>query len=87
MVEFWVLHQVGKTCEYQKTYFRDMILLKPCYVGSLSPYHEAYSVCGWRNGLQQLRLAANILNKKSWTDNKGWPTAWGLDVGLTTPSP
>jgi hypothetical protein len=40
--------------------------------GSLSPQHGASSGCGWRNGLQLWRLAANILNKQSRTDNKGW---------------
>jgi len=30
--------------------------------GSLSPQHCASSGCGWRNGLQILRAAANILN-------------------------
>jgi hypothetical protein len=39
-------------------------------VGSLSPHHGASSSCGWRNGLQLWRLAANILNKQSRTDSK-----------------
>jgi hypothetical protein len=46
-------------------------------LGSLSPQHGASSGCGWRNGLQIWRLAANILNKQSWTDNKGWPSSFG----------
>jgi hypothetical protein len=35
-----------------------------------------------RNGLQLWRLAANILNKQSRTENKGWSSSLG--VGLTT---
>jgi hypothetical protein len=30
--------------------------------GSLSPRHGASSGCGWRNGLQIWKVAANILN-------------------------
>ena len=30
-------------------------------------------------------LAANKLNKQSWTADKGGPVAWGLGEGLTTP--
>jgi hypothetical protein len=29
--------------------------------------------------------AANILNKQSWTADKGWPSNLGLGMGLTTP--
>jgi hypothetical protein len=39
-------------------------------VGSLSSQHGASSGCGWRNGLQLWRLAANILN---------WQTSSGLE--------
>jgi hypothetical protein len=35
-------------------------------------------------GLQIWRVAANILNKQSWTADKGGPPAWGLGGGLTT---
>jgi hypothetical protein len=59
----------------------------PCYVGSLSPQHGASSGCGWRNGLQIWRLAANILNKQSWTDSKGWPSSLGVGRGVNNPSP
>ena len=31
------------------------------------------------------RVAANILNKKSWTADTGSPPAWGLGDVLTTP--
>jgi hypothetical protein len=53
-------------------------------VGSLSPQHGASSGCGWWNGLQLWRLAANIFNKQPRTDNKGWSSSLGLGVGLTT---
>jgi hypothetical protein len=53
-------------------------------VESLSPQHGASSGCGCRNGLQIWRLAANIFNTQSWTDNKGCPPACGLGVKLTT---
>jgi hypothetical protein len=33
-----------------------------------------------------MEVAANILNKQSQTDDKGWtPPAWGLGEELTTP--
>jgi hypothetical protein len=40
------------------------------------------SGCGWRNGLQLWSLAANILNKQSRTDNKGWPSSLGVGRGV-----
>jgi hypothetical protein len=36
-------------------------------------------------GLQIWRVAANILNKQSWTACKGWPSSLGVGQGLTTP--
>jgi len=54
-------------------------------VGPLSPRHGASSGCGWREGLEIRRVAANILNKQSRTADKGGPPALGLGVGLTTP--
>ena len=51
--------------------------------GSLSPRHGASSGCGWRNGLQICRVAANILNKQSRIADKGWSSSLG--VVLTTP--
>jgi hypothetical protein len=32
-------------------------------------------------------LAANILNKQSRTDNKGWPSSLGVGRGVHNPSP
>jgi len=45
--------------------------------GFLSPFYGATSGCGWRNGLQIWRVAANILNEQ--TEDKG------LGEVLTTP--
>jgi hypothetical protein len=36
------------------------------------------------DGLQIWRVAANILNKQSWTANSGWYSSLGLGGGLTT---
>jgi hypothetical protein len=46
----------------------------------MSPQHGASSGCGWRNGLQLWRVAANVLNKQPRTNDKGWSSSWG--VGL-----
>jgi len=32
-------------------------------------------------GLQIGKVAANTLNKQSWTDNKGWPSSVGFGQG------
>jgi hypothetical protein len=42
-------------------------------------------VAGGGDGLQDWKVAANILNNQSRTDNKGLSPACGLGVGLTTP--
>jgi hypothetical protein len=51
---------------------------------SLSPQHGASSGCGWINGLQLWKVAANIFNKQLWTNDKGWFSSFGVGVGLTT---
>jgi hypothetical protein len=51
----------------------------PCHQGMVRP-----RVTDGRDGLQQWRLAANILNKHPRASNKGWSSSWGLGVGLTT---
>jgi hypothetical protein len=51
---------------------------------SLSPQHGASSSCGWWDGLQLWRVAANILNNQPETNDKGWFSSLG--VGQTTPS-
>ena len=55
--------------------------------GSLSPRHGASSGCGWRNGLQIRRVAANILNKQSKTADKGWSTSFRFGRGVKNYSP
>jgi hypothetical protein len=55
--------------------------------GSLSPRHGASSGCGWRNGLQIWKVAANILNKQSRTADKGWSSSFRVGQGANNPSP
>jgi hypothetical protein len=53
----------------------------------VAPCHHSMAlprVADGKDGLQQLRLAENILNKQPQTNDKGGPPAWGLGVGLTT---
>jgi hypothetical protein len=59
---------------------------RPARLGGV-PVPTAWRVLRFRmeDRLQIWRLAANILNKQSQTDNKGWPSSLGLGVGLTTP--
>jgi hypothetical protein len=54
--------------------------------GSLSPRHGVSSGCGWRSGLQLWRVAANKLNKQSWTADKGWSSSLGLGQGANNSS-
>jgi hypothetical protein len=51
----------------------------------LSPRHGASLGCGWREGLQICRVAANLLNKQSGIAEKKWSSSLGLCVVLTTP--
>jgi hypothetical protein len=39
------------------------------------------------DGLQIWRVAANILNKQSWTDDKGWSSSLGVGRGAINSSP
>jgi hypothetical protein len=55
--------------------------------GSLSPRHGASSGCGWRNGLQLWRVAANTLSKQSRTADKGWSSSLGVGRGANNSSP
>jgi hypothetical protein len=52
----------------------------PCHHGMARP-----QVADGGDSLQFWRVAANILNKQSWTVEKGWSSGLGLGVGLTTP--
>jgi hypothetical protein len=54
---------------------------------SLSQGHGESSGCGWRNGLQIWRVAANILNKQSWTAEKGWSSRLVVGEGANNSSP
>jgi hypothetical protein len=47
------------------------------YVGPVSPPHGASSDYRWR-------VAANMLNKQSWTADKGSPADWVLGGVLLT---
>jgi hypothetical protein len=55
--------------------------------GSLSPQHGVSSGCGWRNGLQIWRVAANIRNKQSRTADKGWSSSLEVGRGTNNSSP
>jgi hypothetical protein len=52
----------------------------PCHHGMARP-----KVADGGDGLHISRVAANILNKKSRTADKGSSPAWGLGVEVTTP--
>jgi hypothetical protein len=45
----------------------------PCHHGMVHP-----QVADGGDSLQSWRVAANILNKQSWTADKGGTPAWGL---------
>jgi len=38
-------------------------------------------------GLQKRRVAANILDKQSWTADNGWSSTLGVGRGANNPSP
>jgi hypothetical protein len=66
-------------------YLRKKSNTDPCYVWSF----HCGTVCPWvadgGNVLRIWRAAANIMNKRFRTADKGWFPAWGLGEGLTTP--
>jgi hypothetical protein len=64
-----------------------VIIINIIICGSLSPLHGASSGCGWRNGLQLWRLAANVLNKQPRTNDKGWSSSWMVGRGDNNSSP
>jgi hypothetical protein len=54
------------------------------------PYHHGMAhpqVADGGDVLQIWRVAANILNKKSWTVDKGWFSSWGVGHGANNSSP
>jgi hypothetical protein len=48
---------------------------------------SVFSACGWREGLQIRRAAANILNKQSRTADKGWSSSLEVGRGANNSSP
>ena len=62
-----------------------MLNVAPVISGSPSARHGASSGCGWRNGIQIWRVAANIFNKQSRIVDGGSPPGWGLGELLRTP--
>jgi hypothetical protein len=59
---------------------------EPMLGGSTCHHSKARPrVADGRHGLQFWKLAANILNKQSRTNDKGYSSSLGLGVGLTTP--
>jgi hypothetical protein len=58
----------------------DNVRWVPCHHGMARPQVAD------GDGLQIWTVAENIFNKQSRTADGGGPPAWGLDVGLTTPT-
>jgi hypothetical protein len=52
------------------------------------PVPTAWRVLGLRMEERptDMEVAANILNKQSWTDNNGWPSSLGVGRGVNNPS-
>jgi hypothetical protein len=53
----------------------------PCHHGMSCP-----QVADGADGLQILRVAANILNKQSQRANRGWPSSLVVGTGANNPS-
>jgi hypothetical protein len=73
--------------QYLEAYFSFDMNTGTMLGGSLSPQHGTSSGCGWRNGLQLWRVAANILNKQQQTNDKEWSTSLGVGRGVNNSSP
>jgi hypothetical protein len=54
----------------------------PCHHGMARP-----QVADGGDGLQMWRTATNILNKQSWTANKGWVSSFGVGREANNSSP
>jgi hypothetical protein len=52
----------------------------PCHHGMARP-----QVADEADSFQFWRIAASMLNKQSWTSDKGWSSSLGVGLGLTTP--
>ena len=59
----------------------------PVISGSMSARHGASSGCGWRNGLEIRRVAANMLNKQLRTADKEWSSSLVVGRGANNSSP
>jgi hypothetical protein len=57
-----------------------------CSIFSTNMIAGTHTGCGWRNGLQLSRVAANILNKQTQTNDKGWSSSLGAGRGANNPS-
>jgi hypothetical protein len=55
--------------------------------GFLSQQNGASSGCGWRNGFQLWRVAANTVNKQSRTADTGWYSSLGVGQGANNSLP
>jgi hypothetical protein len=69
------------------TYYSSAYVLQSVLSGSLSPRHGASSGCGWRNGLQLWRVAANTMNKQLWTSDKELSSSLGAGRGASNSLP
>jgi hypothetical protein len=63
-------------CVFGKLFVCVHVKWAPCHHGMARP-----QVADGGDGLQIWRLAANILNKKSRTADKGWPSSFGVGGG------
>jgi hypothetical protein len=75
-------------CQKYPAFFMEPECSSPCSqkpaLGLLSPQYGASSGCGWREGLQIRKVAANILNKQSRTADKEWFSSLGVGRGAAT---
>jgi hypothetical protein len=63
-------------------YSLSMLGGSPCHYSMARP-----RVADGRDGLQQWRLTANILNKQPRTNDKGWSSSLGVRCRANNPSP
>jgi hypothetical protein len=54
-----------------------------CYVGPRNDTMARPRVAVGGDGIEMWKMAANILNKRLWTAEKGWFSSAGLCEGLT----
>jgi hypothetical protein len=56
--------------------------MRPCHHGMAD-----HPVVDGGDGLQIWRVAAGVLNKQSWTADKGWSSSFGVGRGANNSSP